>query len=71
MRGVFPDVREGSRLIGIYLPRRGAQFHSGERFLGSVEDTEFARRFFEIWLDPRTQVPELRAALLGGEARAD
>lgn len=71
MRGVFPDVREGSRLIGIYLPRRGAQFHSGERFLGSIEDPEFARRFFEIWLDPRTQVPELRAALLGGEARAD
>ena len=71
MRGVFPDVREGSRLIGLYLPGRGALFHSGTRQLGIIEDPEFARRFFAIWLDPRTQTPGLRTALLGNDGRAD
>jgi Chalcone isomerase-like len=71
MRGTFPDVQSGSRLIGIFRPQRGAQFYSGTRLLGSIDDPEFARRFFEIWLDPRTQKPELRAALLGGSDRAD
>lgn len=71
MRSTFPDVQSGSRLIGVYRPQRGAQFYSATRPLGSIDDPEFARRFFEIWLDPRTQKPELRAALLGGSDRAD
>lgn len=71
MRSVFPDVQSGSRLIGVYRPQRGAQFHSGTRLLGTIDDPEFARRFFDIWLDPRTQKPELRIALLGGDGRAD
>jgi surfactin synthase thioesterase subunit len=71
MRSVFPDVQSGSRLIGIYRPQRGAQFHSATRLLGSIDDPEFARLFFGIWLDRRTQKPELRAALLGGNGRAD
>lgn len=70
MRTVFPDVEAGSRLIGVYLPGRGAQFHSGSRSLGAIEDPEFARRFFEIWLAPGTLKPELRSALLGGDDRA-
>lgn len=65
LRGVFPDVQPGSRLTGLYRPQRGLQFYSGARLLGAIDDPELARRFFEIWLDPRTQKPELRAALLG------
>jgi hypothetical protein len=71
MRAVFTDVQSGSRLIGVYRPQRGAQFYSETRLLGNIDDPEFARRFFGIWLDPRTQKPELRAALLGGDGRAD
>lgn len=71
MRRTFPDVQPGSRLIGVYRPQRGVQFYSATALLGSIDDLEFARRFFEIWLDPKTQKPELRAALLGGNARAD
>lgn len=71
MRSVFPDVQSGSRLIGIYRPLRGAQFYSGTQMLGTIDDPEFARRFFGIWLDPRTQKPELRAALLGGDGRTN
>lgn len=70
LRAVFPDVQPGSRLTGVYRQQRGAQFFSGARLLGSIDDPELARRFFEIWLDPRTQTPELRAALIGGNADA-
>lgn len=71
MRSTFPDVQSGSRLIGVYRPQRGAQFYSATRLLGTIDDPEFARRFFDIWLDPRTQTPDLRAALLSGNGRAD
>lgn len=71
MRAVFTDVQPGSRLIGVYRPQRGAQFYSATRLLGTIDDPEFARRFFGIWLDPRTQKPEMRAALLSGNVRAD
>lgn len=71
LRRIFPDVRPGSRLIGVYRPQRGMQFHSATAPLGGIDDPEFARRFFDIWLDPRTQKPELRAALLGGNGRSD
>lgn len=71
MRKLFPDVAPGSRLIGVHVPQRGALFYSATGYLGAIEDPEFARGFFSIWLDPRTQTPELRAALLGRDARPE
>lgn len=65
MRQIFPDVAPGSRLIGIYRPQQGASFYSASGYLGAIDDPEFAGGFFAIWLDPRTQVPDLRMALLG------
>lgn len=65
MRKLFPDVAPGSRLIGVHVPQRGALFYSATAYLGAIEEPEFARGFFAIWLDPRTQTPDLRAALLG------
>ena len=64
MRRVFPDVKKGDVLTGVLLPGRGARFFHRERELGEVRDLEFARRFFAIWLDPRTSAPDVRAALL-------
>jgi hypothetical protein len=66
MRRVFPDVRRGDELTGVSLPGRGAQFALNGRAIGSVDDPDFARAFFAIWLDPRARAPELRASLLGG-----
>lgn len=65
MDRVFPDVAEGDVLTGVYLPARGAAFYLGTRLLAEVEDPEFARAFFAIWLDPRTREPGLRQQLLG------
>jgi fermentation-respiration switch protein FrsA (DUF1100 family) len=71
MRRLFPDVDPGSRLVGIHVPQRGALFYSATGYLGAIEDPEFARGFFAIWLDPRTQTPDLRAALLGRNGTAE
>lgn len=68
MENLFPNVQDGTRLTGVFLPATGARFYGDGKLLGEVRDTEFARAFFAIWLDPRTPAPELRAALLGNAA---
>jgi len=64
MQRVFPDVTKGDILTGVHLPGRSARFFFGDRYVGEIADPEFARRFFAIWLDPRTSAPEVRTALL-------
>lgn len=63
LRQVFPDVGAGDHIVGLYRPD-GAYFYQGERLLGAIGAPGFAAAFFAIWLDGRTSVPELRAALL-------
>ena len=63
MARIFPDVKPGDHIVGHYRPE-GALFMQGERELGRIDEPDFARAFFGIWLDPRTSAPELRAALL-------
>lgn len=61
---VFPDVREGDSIVGLHLPGQGARFFHQGKATGEVADPEFARRFFAIWLDPRTRSPDVRAQML-------
>jgi hypothetical protein len=63
MLGIFPDVRPGDHLVGVQLPD-AARFHFNDRSIGSIDDPDFTRAFFAIWLDARTSAPDLRAALL-------
>jgi hypothetical protein len=65
MERIFPDVRIGDQLTGVYRPGLGADFYHQDRMMGSVADPEFARAFFSIWLDPRTREPKLRERLIG------
>jgi hypothetical protein len=65
MRRLFPDVKRGDELTGASLPGWGAQFFLNGQPIGAIQDAEFARAFYAIWLDPRTRVRELRASLLG------
>ncbi len=64
MKEIFPDVKEGSRITGVYLPASGARFYLDGKPLASVPDPDFARAFFAIWLDPKTTAGSLRTALL-------
>ena len=62
---VFPDVRSGDVIVGMHLPKRGAEFYHQGKLTGRIDDVEFAGAFFAIWLDERTREPSLRARLLG------
>lgn len=64
LRRIFPAVREGETITGVHVPGVGARFYHQSRHLGDIEDAEFARRFFSIWLDPNSRAPDLRSALL-------
>lgn len=66
MRAIFPDVENGSRLTGIYLPSSGVRFFKDDQPLGAIDDPAFGPAFFAIWLSPATSAPALRQALLSG-----
>jgi hypothetical protein len=65
---VIPDVRKGDRVVGVHQPGVGAAFWVNGKNTGDVQDAEFARLFFGIWLSPNTSEPKLREALLAGAA---
>jgi len=64
MKEIFPDVKEGTHISGVFLPGAGARFYLDGEPLATVPDPQFARAFFAIWLDPKTSAGKLRAALL-------
>ena len=68
MEALFPDVQEGTRITGIYLPQHGARFYRDGKLLGEIADPEFGVAFFAIWLDPKTTGGKLREALLADAA---
>ena len=64
LKALFPDVRAGDRITGLYQPDRGADFWLNGQPLGAIRDSAFAARFFAIWLAPETSEPQLRRSLL-------
>jgi len=65
MQRAFPDVKAGDRISGQHLPGQGARFWHNGRLVARIDDAQFARLFFSIWLAPSTSQPEMRLALLG------
>ncbi len=65
MKQAFPDVSAGDRITGVHRPGVGAAFFVNGKPSAEVNDAQFARLFFGVWLSPRTSQPALRAALLG------
>ncbi|MFO1246295.1 MAG: chalcone isomerase family protein [Ramlibacter sp.] len=68
MTRLFPDVKRGDRLAGIYTPGTGVRFVFNDKPLGEVRDADFARVFMGIWLSPKTSEPAMREQLLAGAA---
>ncbi len=66
MTQLFPDVAAGDRITGVHRPGEAARYYFNGKLRGEVRETDFARRFFGIWLSPQTSEPKLRLALLGG-----
>lgn len=65
MERLFPDVKEGDRLVGFHFPGRGTHFYNQDKLLGVVNDPEFSEAFFSIWLGNNTSEPSMRKKLLG------
>lgn len=64
MQAAFPDVQAGDRLSGLHSPGWGARFWSNGQTRTAIQDPEFSRLFFGIWLSETTSEPQLRRALL-------
>lgn len=64
MKIAFPDVKAGDRITGSHDGDGLVMFWHNGRATAKLEDADFARLFFGIWLAPRTSVPPLRDALL-------
>lgn len=65
MRNIFPDVDDGISLTGVYTKKGDAVFYLDNTEIGRVQDPEFSKAFFGIWLDEKTSDPDLRRKLLG------
>jgi hypothetical protein len=65
MESIFPDVKDGDYIMGIKDDNGYARFYSKGEIIGVVKDREFARQFFNIWLNEKTSEPKMRKKLLG------
>ncbi len=63
---LLPDVQAGDRLTGMQRPGQATRFYLNGQLRGEVDEAEFARLFFGIWLSPRSSEPKLREQLLSG-----
>ena len=65
MKQAFPDVAAQDRLLGVTDGAGDVSFFHNGRETARLQDAEYARLFFGIWLSDQTSAPGLRAALLG------
>lgn len=65
LAAIFPDIRKGDHLTGIYRPEGYTEFLKNGTPIGRIVGADFARSFFAIWLHPDSRAPDVRAALLG------
>jgi hypothetical protein len=68
MKRALPSVKSGDKLLGIHNPQQGARFFHNGTLTAAINDVEFSKAFFKIWLDQQTKRPELRKALLRSNA---
>ena len=66
MRQTFPDVKSGDRITAFHKPGVGIRFFVNGLAHASIDDPEFSRFFFGIWLSPNTSEPKMRTDLLAG-----
>lgn len=62
---LWVDVSKGDAITLLSDAQEHAHFYFNDRYLGSIADAEFARRFSAIWLSERSSRPEMRRQLIG------
>ena len=64
---IFPDVNDGTTLVGVYTNDKEALFLKNDNEIGRVKDPEFSRYFFNIWFGDDVRKPSLKKKLLGAQ----
>lgn len=65
MVATFRDVDDGDCLLGVSMKNGTTRFYFNGAPTGTIDDPEFGRAFFGIWLSPSTSQPALRKKLIG------
>jgi len=65
MRKIFPDVDEGVHLTGVRTQKGETVFYKNNLEIGRINNPEFSKVFFDIWLHEKTSAPNVRQRLLG------
>lgn len=67
MKEVFPDVKKGDSITGVYTQEKQTIFYKENEKLGVIEDPDFGLWFFDIWLGENTSEPKNRDILLSNK----
>ena len=65
MRNIFPNVKKGDNITGIYKQQNECNFYKNDVYIGHVTDKAFCEVFFDIWFGEKTSAPALRNSLIG------
>ena len=64
MTDLFPDVKPGDSITGIYNQLGHTEFYFNQTYLGSITSDAFSRHFFRIWLSDDSSSPKFTKKLL-------
>lgn len=67
MINIFPDVSNGSELVGVYTKDKRSIFFDENKKIGEESDPNFGKWFFGIWLSEKNLYPKLNKQLLGSK----
>jgi|TARA_B110000495_G_scaffold202815_1_gene224080 hypothetical protein len=65
MEFIFPDVKKGTSLIGIFDQAGETHFYQDNELIGTIADRAFSESFSAIWLGPDSRVPKIKRILTG------
>jgi len=63
--GWMPAFKDGDSLLLTYVPGKGVTVHINNVQKGVINDDNFARSLFSIWLGPKPPTGALKSGLLG------
>ena len=62
---IFFEVKKGDRKTAFFDPKNGVKLYFNGKFVGTINDLVFAKRFFDIWLSDKSSYPKMTQAILG------
>lgn len=65
LQAIWPTVNPGDELVLRVEPSLSSRFYFNGKFIGAIQDPDFAQAFLSIWLSPDTIEPNLRLKLIG------